>query len=140
MSGPQFDAKSGLSEYQDYAEQPVDSHGLNVWAETLYDTLTLDGDGNTATMQQDLPELMEINGSEEEAVAPVLPSGAEAPPVAPIVVDEPIIPVAEKIYLVVPGDTLGKIARQHKTTVSVLKKKNGLKNDILRIGQKLKLP
>ena len=50
------------------------------------------------------------------------------------------ITVAEKIYIVVPGDTLSKIARQYLTTVFALKKKNSLKMDILRIGQKLKLP
>lgn len=54
VSTPQFDAKSGLTEYKEYTEHTVDSRNPNVWAEALYDTLTLDGDGNTATMQQDL--------------------------------------------------------------------------------------
>ncbi len=48
-------------------------------------------------------------------------------------------PKAIRIYTVVPGDTLSRIARKHKTTVDTLKKDNGLKSDILRIGQKLEL-
>jgi LysM repeat protein len=85
-----------------------------------------------------LPDVVEVNVDEQAPV--LLPQEEDAAPLAPIIVEPLDIPVAEKIYLVVPGDTLGKIARQYRTTVSALKKKNGLKNDILRIGQKVKLP
>ena len=39
-----------------------------------------------------------------------------------------------------PGDTLGKLASKYGTTVEFLKKANGLKSDIIRVGQKLKVP
>ena len=40
---------------------------------------------------------------------------------------------------VVSGDSLWKIARQHKTTVDLLQRLNGLKGDAIRVGQKLKV-
>ncbi len=43
-------------------------------------------------------------------------------------------------YLVRSGDTLYEIAIQYHTTVAVLKQLNGLKNDLLQVGQKLALP
>jgi N-acetylmuramoyl-L-alanine amidase len=44
-----------------------------------------------------------------------------------------------KFYKVVKGDTLTKIAIKNATTVTKLKKDNGLQTDALQIGQKLKL-
>lgn len=41
------------------------------------------------------------------------------------------------VYKVKSGDTLGAIAKKHGTTVSQIKKINGLKNDVLKIGQSL---
>ena len=38
------------------------------------------------------------------------------------------------------GETLSSIARKYKTTVNDLKRKNGLKSDLIREGQLLKLP
>lgn len=38
------------------------------------------------------------------------------------------------------GDTLYGLARRHKTTVSAIKQANGLKSDVIRIGQKLVIP
>lgn len=43
------------------------------------------------------------------------------------------------IYIVKQGDTLGKIAKSGKITVTELKTINHLKTDVLRIGQKLKI-
>lgn len=45
-----------------------------------------------------------------------------------------------KTYTVVGGDTLSMIAEAFHTKVSVLKSLNNLKNDNLRIGQKLVVP
>lgn len=45
-----------------------------------------------------------------------------------------------KTYQVKSGDSLGEIAKQHKTTIKKLKELNGLTNDQITIGQKLKLP
>ena len=43
------------------------------------------------------------------------------------------------IYRVRPGDYLGKIARKYKTSVSKIKRWNGLRTNRLRVGQKLKI-
>ena len=42
------------------------------------------------------------------------------------------------VYIVKRGDTLSGIAAKHGTTVSKLKKLNGLSSDRLQIGQKIK--
>jgi peptidoglycan endopeptidase LytE len=43
-------------------------------------------------------------------------------------------------YVVKSGDTLGKIASAHGTTVKAIKAANDLKTDQIKVGQKLKLP
>jgi len=43
-------------------------------------------------------------------------------------------------YIVVKGDVLSRIASRHKTSVASLKKANGLRNDNISIGQKLRVP
>ena len=43
-------------------------------------------------------------------------------------------------YQVRPGDSLGKIAAEHSTTVELLKKANNLKRDVIIPQQKLKVP
>lgn len=44
-----------------------------------------------------------------------------------------------KPYIVHRGDNLWKISRAHHTTISAIKKKNHLRSDLIRPGQKLKL-
>lgn len=46
---------------------------------------------------------------------------------------------SHKTVRVRQGDTLGAIARRHNTTVAKLKRLNGLKGDVLRIGQRLRV-
>lgn len=55
-------------------------------------------------------------------------------PVTPKVIAKP------KIYKVRSGDTLSQIAERHKTTIAKIKKLNGLKSDMIRVGQILKIP
>ena len=43
-------------------------------------------------------------------------------------------------YIVTKGDTLGSIARDHRTDVRTLKRINHLKSDLIRVGQSLSLP
>lgn len=43
-------------------------------------------------------------------------------------------------HTVVSGDTLWELALTYKTTIANLKKLNGLKSDLLKVGQKLKVP
>lgn len=45
-----------------------------------------------------------------------------------------------KIYKVRAGDSLEKIARAHKTGVDQIKKLNGLDQDLIVVGQELKIP
>lgn len=42
-------------------------------------------------------------------------------------------------YVVKPRDALGKIAKKFNTTVDLIKRANGLKSDIIRPGQELKI-
>lgn len=44
------------------------------------------------------------------------------------------------LYTVQPGDTLEKIAKRHRVTVSALKRVNRLDRDLIVIGQKLRIP
>lgn len=44
------------------------------------------------------------------------------------------------VVVVQPGDNLTKIAKRNNTTISALKSANGLTTDMIRAGQKLKLP
>ena len=44
------------------------------------------------------------------------------------------------IYTVKPGDSLKKIAKRFNTTWREIKKVNGLRSNIIRVGQKLKIP
>ena len=44
------------------------------------------------------------------------------------------------VYHVKGGDSLGKIAKRHGTTVKAIRQLNGLTSDNIRVGQKLKLP
>ncbi|HRZ40291.1 MAG TPA: L,D-transpeptidase family protein [Candidatus Omnitrophota bacterium] len=43
------------------------------------------------------------------------------------------------VHEVVVGDTLGKIAKKYGTTIELIKKSNGLKSDIIRVGQRLRI-
>lgn len=61
---------------------------------------------------------------------------AQTPPPAP----QSVVVGPHREYEVKSGDTLTLIAEAFGTTVSKIKKMNGLKSDVLRIGQKLMLP
>ena len=69
-----------------------------------------------------------------EAAAPVA-----AAPVATVVETAPA-PAAERMHVVVKGDTLGKIAKANGVTAAALAKANGIDGTMIRIGQKLKIP
>lgn len=75
-------------------------------------------------------ELMKASNARAAAAA-----AATAPTVAATAYDGPC-----QDYIVVSGDTLSLIAQAFKTTVPRLKSMNGLKNDNLRVGQKLIVP
>ncbi len=44
-----------------------------------------------------------------------------------------------EVYQVQPGDSLGKLSKKYGTTPELIKKSNGLKSDVIRIGQNLRI-
>jgi LysM repeat protein len=68
------------------------------------------------------------------------PSPAVASRPAPAVAKENATAQPESIYMVKSGDSLTRIAKSHGTTVQALKTANGLKNDRIVVGAKLKIP
>ena len=52
----------------------------------------------------------------------------------------PLIDENSTEYTIKPGDSLSKIAKKFYTTVSLLKKSNNLKTDVIRAGDKIKVP
>ncbi|MBP7216139.1 MAG: L,D-transpeptidase family protein [Candidatus Omnitrophica bacterium] len=51
----------------------------------------------------------------------------------------PAITARSISYEIKPGDTLGKIAREHKTTVELIQKTNSIPNDKISPGRKIKI-
>jgi LysM repeat protein len=64
----------------------------------------------------------------------------EQKPSAPATVQKKVVVGPHREYVVQSGDTLSLISEAFGTTVAKIKEMNGLKNDNLRIGQKLMLP
>jgi LysM repeat protein len=49
-------------------------------------------------------------------------------------------PAPEKIdYMVVAGDSLGKLAQKYGTTIDLIKKSNNLTGDLIRVGSRLRI-
>ena len=68
------------------------------------------------------------------------PDSTSEPESTPPVVEEPA-PLPEFIsYKVVRGDTLSALSRRYKVSISAIKKASGIRSDMLRIGQTLKIP
>jgi LysM repeat protein len=54
---------------------------------------------------------------------------------------QPIVAVANAVYVVKPGDTLSKIAAEHGTTVAAIAELNGITNvNLISVGQELQIP
>ncbi len=51
----------------------------------------------------------------------------------------PVVTAKTTLYQIKPGDTLGKIAREFKTTVELIKKSNNLNEDKILPGKKIKV-
>lgn len=45
-----------------------------------------------------------------------------------------------QVYIVQPGDSLERIAKEHQTTVDHIKQVNNLNGDLIVVGQKLRIP
>lgn len=70
------------------------------------------------------------------APAPAPPPPAPAPEPPPAVVAK----TTELVHTVVRGDTLTKIARTYQVGIPEIKKANGMRSDVIRLGQQLKIP
>lgn len=95
--------------------------------------------GNGLIEQAEEPELPQAGDAiETEQAASVLPPPEDTspPPSSPA----EVTPAAQTIYTVVAGDTLSRISVRTKISVAVLKAENNLKSDMLRVGQKLRIP
>ena len=74
----------------------------------------------------------------------IVARSADSLTVKPVVVKAPPVKKGRasggsRTYTVRRGDTLSSIARKHGISVSTLKKRNGIKGDKIRVGQKLKI-
>ena len=60
----------------------------------------------------------------------------------PVVATTPAAPVEPEytVYIVQRGDYLAKISKKYNITINSIKRLNNMKDDTIRIGQKLKLP
>ena len=64
-----------------------------------------------------------------------------AQPVQPAKVVKPVEPTPETtVYVVQSGDYLAKISRKFNVTIAAIKKTNNMTSDVVRVGQKLKIP
>ena len=66
----------------------------------------------------------------------IIPAKTAAAPVA----GAPSLTAAVDTYKVKPNDTLGKIAKDHRTTVKEIQKLNNLTTTQIKVGQVLKVP
>lgn len=71
-----------------------------------------------------------------------VPVGYAEPGLASIATLPQYIPpdVVTDRHTVRPGDTLGAIARRYRTSVDALKRLNGLRSNLIRVGQVLRVP
>lgn len=75
-----------------------------------------------------------------EPAAPPPLAAAPPPLSAPGVERYFSVSVSDATHIVQPGDTLTKIARKNGTTVELLRVCNGIRGDLIRAGQRLKVP
>lgn len=80
-----------------------------------------------------------LTARQKEAPVEAEPIVSPAATAKPVTVASASAELGTKIYVVRPGDSLSKIARQNGTTPKALKTVNGLKNDVIRVGQKLRI-
>ncbi|MFB3170010.1 LysM peptidoglycan-binding domain-containing protein [Neobacillus sp. 179-C4.2 HS] len=119
---------------------PVESTSTSLYTVVSGDTLSKIG----LQYKMSVAELKKLNSlsSDRIYVGQKLKVRAKAvattpPPKAPV---KPTVePAKTSAYIVKSGDTLGKISQQYKMTVQKLKDLNGLKSDMIYVGQKLKV-
>ncbi len=114
------------------------------WSGNKLDTVT-----NVVNIQQHFYKYYDPQIGNTVALADVVKKEADAEmvlaPVA-VVTTKKTAPVkttpavSYKKYTVKQGDTLSEIAEKYHTSASKIKKANGLRSDMIRVGQSLKIP
>ena len=78
---------------------------------------------------------------EQKAATPVQPVAVQPTKVEqPAKVEPPKVEPEMTIYVVQSGDYLAKISKKFNVTIAAIKRANGLTSDVVRVGQKLKIP
>jgi len=72
--------------------------------------------------------------------APPKPAPAVQAETPPAEAPAPAAKTTEPVHTVVRGDTLTDIARRYQVGIATIRKANGLKRDVILLGQKLKIP
>ena len=108
----------------------------NVSAQTLYDeALQSQADGDSLKAKeayekilQDFPDFERVEAIQahlSDLNLEIIFSNAQTPQTV--------------LHDVQPGDSLGKLAKQYNTTVDLIKKSNNINQDVIRVGQKLRI-
>lgn len=130
-----FDLSGGLNTIRDWAKLGyaktdhvhLTKDGYRVKGSYLYESFM-----NTLNILNSSSNVGEVTVPLKNYSSPVIP--LESSP------GKPIAPSASRKYTVKSGDTLSGIAGKYHTTVSKLKSFNGLKSDVIRVGQVLRIP
>ena len=148
--------REGFMQQQAYAEMQRVSGQVDVLQNNLNDLQcrmsTLESNGGTQALRQEVDALRaqvselrsQLRTQRDEIVKELAGRLAKLPAAVPASAPReqrraPVIGPHQE-YIVHSGDTLSLIAQAAGTTVAKIKEMNGLKNDNLRIGQKLNLP
>jgi peptidoglycan endopeptidase LytE len=101
-------------------------------------TALMDANPGVDNARLKVGQVLQLPANAESATA----VSAAPPPPASAIASQPSAPTskAQTRYVVKSGDTLGQIARAHRTTVHALKAANGLTSDRIAAGQSLKIP
>jgi LysM repeat protein len=130
-----FDLSGGLNTIRDWAKLGyaktdhvhLTKEGYRVKGSFLYESFM-----NTLN-------LLNSQSNVQEVTVPLKDYSSTAIPLESSPVKQPTISAARK-YTVKSGDTLSGIARKYHTTVAKLKSHNGLRSDVIRVGQVLRIP
>ena len=145
-------AREDFMRQQAYAEMQRVSGQVDVLQSNLGDLQRrvgkLEGGGDVQNLRQEIEALkasvasmrQEMQRQREEIVKDLSGRLAKAQAAAPKPVEKKIVIGPHVEYTVQAGDTLSLISQAFNTPVAKIKEMNGLKNDNLRVGQKLKLP
>jgi LysM repeat protein len=89
-----------------------------------------------------LKDLLAANGLSENSTIKigqdlVIPSETSGPPAQSSTVQQA---GQSEVYTITKGDTLSRIAKQFNTTINDIKVANGLRSDVIQLGQRLTIP